>query len=69
MSILILKRKGFRFSALQQPAVNLDRPDAELSLKLQRRFQPIQNVLDRAHSSYYTYAFLYTYFFPYPYGF
>ena len=35
-----------RRSIRQQSAINLHRPDAKLSFKLQSRFQPIQNVLD-----------------------
>ena len=51
----------------QHPAVNLHRPDAELSLKLQRLLQPIQKKVDNFHCT--PTPKVYAYFFPYPYGF
>ena len=45
-----LARGGILFLLrCQHPAVNLNRPDAELSFKLQRLLQPIKNVFEYLH--------------------
>ena len=60
-------RRGFPEEELPAIRTELNRPDAELSLKLQRRFQPIQNEIENLHCS--TSTFDFDYFPLYPFGF
>ena len=60
-------RRGFPEEELPAIRTELNRPDAELSFKLQRLLQPIQKKVDNFHCT--PTPKVYAYFFPYPYGF